>query len=285
MTATMQHAPALTTGQCATLACLLEVSAPKPGNVHRGADFDDLTFDDFLASAVAIGPAFEAAGRQPLGRTVLDAIRATRSVVATNTNLGMVLLMAPLAKAPRGEPLASGAARVLAELTPADARDVYEAIRLARPGGMGRVERDDVSGPAPDDLLAAMRSAADRDLVARQYANGFQEVLNLVVPWLLEGREQGWPPARRIVHAHVRLLAQIPDSLIARRCGLTVAREASARAAVALEAGPPGSEAYAAALADLDFWLRSDGRRRNPGTTADLIAAGLFALLRDGRFY
>src|SRR5690349_6173570 len=102
---TQANIPRLSIGQCATLACLLEVTAPKVGNVHRGADFPDLTFTDFAASAVAIAPAMENARQTGVGRAALDAITATRQVVSTNTNLGMVLLIAPLAAAPRDEPL------------------------------------------------------------------------------------------------------------------------------------------------------------------------------------
>ena len=87
----------------------------------------------------------------------------------------------------------------------------------------------------------------------------------------------------RIVHTHVRLMSQFPDSLIARKCGPTIARESADRASAVLGAGQVADEAYHRALADLDFWLRSDHHRRNPGATADLIAAGLFAGLRDGR--
>src|SRR3954464_594220 len=87
----------LSIGQCATLACLLEATAPKVGNVHRGADFEDLTFTDFAVSAVAIGPAMEGAAATGVGRAVLDAVTATRSLLNTNTNLGMALLFAPLA--------------------------------------------------------------------------------------------------------------------------------------------------------------------------------------------
>src|SRR5207249_11040058 len=93
----------LTIGQCATLACLLEATAPKVGNVHRGADFEDLTFTDFVVSSVAIGPAMEAAATIGVGRAVLEAVNATRACVATNTNLGMALLIAPLAAVPRSE--------------------------------------------------------------------------------------------------------------------------------------------------------------------------------------
>jgi triphosphoribosyl-dephospho-CoA synthase len=274
---------ALDIRQCATLACLLEVSAPKPGNVHRGADFDDLRFEHFLISAVAIAPAMEAAvEKQALGRTVLEAVRATRQAVNANTNLGTVLLMAPLAMVPRPERLRTGVARVLASVEAEDSRHVYQAIRLAQPAGLGRVDEYDIAEEPPSDLVAAMRTAAPRDMVARQYANDFAQVLEQVVPWLREATEREWSMAQTIVHVQMRLMAEFPDSLIARKCGTAVAQESSARAAAVLRSGLPGDEDYLCALADFDFWLRSDHHRRNPGTTADLIAAGLFAMLRDG---
>jgi triphosphoribosyl-dephospho-CoA synthase len=269
-------------GQCATLACLLEVAAPKPGNVHRGADFENLTFQDFVVSAVAIAPAMEAAADRLLGVTILSAVDSTRQAVAKNTNLGTVLLLGPLAKVPRHTPLESGVADVLASCGPDDARDVYAAIRLASPGGLGRVDEYDIAGPPPADLMAAMRAAADRDMVARQYAENFGHVLGETAVWLRETLANNWPLAESIVYVQMQLMAQHPDSLIARKCGAAVAQEASDRAAHVLAAGMPGNEDYYRALGDLDFWLRSDGHRRNPGTTADLIAAALFAGLRDG---
>lgn len=282
----------LSTAQCASLACLWEVAAAKPGNVHRSADFDDLTFVDFAASAVVIGPALErAAGGARLGETVLSAVEATRQAVGTNTNLGTILLFAPLAKAPASMPLPQGVAAVLGGLNADDARRVYQAIRLARPGGLGSVDQADIAGEPPGDLLAAMRLAADRDLVARQYAEGFQQVLGLVVPWLQEGLIRGWALSDCIVNAHLRLMSRFPDSLIARKCGREIAGRSMAWAASILASGGPGDEAYERGLADLDFWLRADCHRRNPGTSADLIAAGLFAALREGiiklpaRFY
>jgi triphosphoribosyl-dephospho-CoA synthase len=271
----------LTIGQCATLACLLEVSAPKPGNVHRGADFDDVTFDDFVVAAVAIGPAMDRAISLPIGQTVLKSIVATRQFVKSNCNLGMVLLFAPLAAVPLEQSLSNGVQTVLDQLTSADAEDVYAAIRLAQAGGLGEVDEMDVAGQAPVRLLDAMQAAAERDLVARQYVTGFETVFSCLVPWLLEGQGAGWSMAQSIVRTHLRLMAQEPDSLIARKCGHATAEQAARMADATLAAGAPGDEDYHAALADLDFWLRSDGHRRNPGTTADLVAAGLFVLLRD----
>jgi triphosphoribosyl-dephospho-CoA synthase len=272
----------LSLGECANLALVFEATAAKPGNVHRGADFEDLTYPDFLIAAALTTPIFALAPSKTLGETVLSAVRATRSAVGTNVNLGTVLLLAPLAAVPREQPLGSGVAAVLSRLTPSDAEQVYEAIRIAQPGGMGQVSNDDVTCPAPADLLSAMRAAADRDLVARQYTNNFAQVLDEVVPSLAGGLAQGWSIQRTIIHVFLETLAKYPDSLIARKCGSEAATRASASAAKILASGSSDSEVYEDRLADLDFWLRSAGHRRNPGTTADLIAAGLFAALRDG---
>jgi triphosphoribosyl-dephospho-CoA synthase len=136
-----------------------------------------------------------------------------------------------------------------------------------------------------------MRLAADRDLVARQYANNFAEIFELAVPALAEGLARGWALNDVIVHTFLTLMRDRPDTLIERKCGREVAEEAASYAASVLRSGVPGDDEYADALADLDFWLRADGHRRNPGTSADLIAAGLFVVLQQGivklpiRFY
>ncbi len=279
----MNDSPLLSIGECATLACLWEATAAKPGNVHRGADFDDVSYLDFVLSAQAIGPVFDRAHELSVGQLVVQSIVATRRRVRTNTNLGMVLLLAPLAKAPHSADLPSGVAEVLRSLTRDDCHDVYEAIRLATPGSLGKVSEGDVHAAPPESLLAAMQLAAERDRVAWQYTHTFADIFDRVVPWLCAGRDQARPLQWRIVHAFVRLLAELGDSLIARKCGTEIAAQASSYAASVLRSGEPDSEAFQDALADLDFWLRADGHRRNPGTTADLIAAGLFVALRQGK--
>jgi triphosphoribosyl-dephospho-CoA synthase len=272
----------LSIGRCATLATVIEATAAKPGNVHRGADFEDLSYPDFVIAAIAVGPIFDEAVELPLGQIVLSAIEAARHCVYTNVNLGTILLLAPLAKVPRTESLAEGIYDVLSQTTAADASDVYQAIALARPGGMGKVPESDISGPPPSDLIAAMRLAADRDMVARQYAENFHHVLGIVVPRIKQSLAEGLHLSDSIVRLHLQLMSEFPDSLIARRLGRELAAESAARAAKVLTLGRPGDEDYQLGLAEFDFWLRSDGHRRNPGTTADLIAAGLFAALRDG---
>ena len=267
-------------GQCATLACVLEATAPKPGNVHRHADFESLKFSDFLISAVGIGPTMERASEQGVGVTTLAAAQSTWSLVQTNTNLGTVLLLAPLAAVDTRHKLRDGIAGVLNSLNADDARAIYQAIRLMHPGGMGKVDTLDLASSPPTDILAAMQLAAKRDLVARQYTNCFTQVFDSAA-WLIDGLHTGWTLMDTIVRTHVRLMASFPDSLIARKCGPQLAGESRDRAGAVLESGTPGEADYERALVDLDSWLRADGHRRNPGTTADLIAAGLFVALRE----
>jgi triphosphoribosyl-dephospho-CoA synthase len=128
-----------------------------------------------------------------------------------------------------------------------------------------------------------MRAAAGRDLVARQYIEDFRLILDETLPALVAGQQAGWSLTDAIIHAHMQLIATHGDSLIARKSGPDISHKASVLAEQVLAAGGPGAERYYEALADFDFWLRADGHRRNPGTTADLIAAALFAGLRDNR--
>jgi triphosphoribosyl-dephospho-CoA synthase len=263
------------------LACLWEATARKAGNVHPQRSFRDLNYCDFVASAVAIAPVFAQHAPSGVGKLVLRAIEATHRVARTNTNLGIVLLLAPLAVADPGLPLRDGLPAVLEKLTILDSACVYEAIRLARPGGMGEVAEQDLAVEPTRPLRDIMVIAQDRDLIARQYANGFQEVLHEGRSALLRGLQLWANLEDAIIGTHLELLAGHPDSLIERKCGPAVAGEASRRARAVLEAGWPNSAVGQRAFADFDAWLRADGNRRNPGTSADLVTACIFAALRD----
>jgi len=265
------------------LACTWEVTARKAGNVHRSIDFDDVTYADFIRSAQAAAPEIGLAASRPVGETVLAAIRATRAVVRTNTNLGIVLLLAPLAKVPPGTDLRAGARAVLAGTTIEDAANVFEAIRLAAPGGLGTAREQDVRDAPTLPLLDVMALAAERDMVARQYAKGLADVLDLGVPALLDGLRHHGRVEPAVQHCQLAWLASHPDSLIARKRGPEVAAEASRRAREVLDRGGLGTAAGRAAYDEFDHWLRADGRARNPGTTADLVTACLFAALHERR--
>jgi triphosphoribosyl-dephospho-CoA synthase len=270
-------------GLCAQIACLWEATARKPGNVHRYRDFADLSYTDFLLSAAVLAPAMTAACQRRVGDTVRDAIGATRRVVRTNTNLGMVLLLAPLAAVQPEEPLRDGVNRVLDQLDIDDARRVYEAIRLASPGGLGSAPQQDVRDEPTLPLRPIMMLAADRDLIARQYANGFVEVFDQAVPAVLAGLSATESVEGAIVFGYLHMLACQPDTLIARKRGQAEAEEASRRARSVFDAGWPERHEGWLALSKLDAWLRSEGHSRNPGATADLIVACLFVLLRENR--
>jgi triphosphoribosyl-dephospho-CoA synthase len=272
-------------GLYAQAACIWEATARKPGNVTRFHDFEDVTYLDFLLSAAAIAPAMATACQRKVGATILEAVRATRQVVRTNTNLGIVLLLAPPAAVPEGEELRSGVQRILAGLDVEDARLVYEAIRLAAPGGVGRVQEQDVRDEPTGTLREVMALAAGRDRVARQYADGFAEVFDDGVPALLAGLEQTGSVEGAIVWTHLHLMAKYPDTLIARKRGAAEAAEAARRARQVLERGWPREPAGRQGIEELDAWLRAQGSQRNPGTTADLVTASLFVALRQGAIH
>ena len=260
----------------------MEVTARKPGNVHRFSDLADLHFVDILLSATAIAEPLDRAATTGVGRAVLGAIEATRRVVSTNTNLGIVLLLAPLAAVADGADLALGVEAVLAAALVDDARDVFRAIRLAQPGGLGHVADQDVAREPTMPLRAVMALAAERDSIARQYANGYQQVFREALPALRASLDAGLPLETAIIFSYLNLLARHPDSLIARRYGPGWAHEVSHRAAEILDAGWPVEREAHRMFETFDSWLRHPANRFNPGTTADLVTAALYAALRDG---
>jgi triphosphoribosyl-dephospho-CoA synthase len=252
--------------QAVQVACVLEVTAPKPGNITPAHDFADTTYADMIRAGLALGPVLGQAGERRVGELILEGVRASARVAPANTNLGIVLLLTPLARAAAtGVPVE----RVLAALDVEDAAAAFTAIAEAQPGGLGDADEHDVRAPARVGLREAMRAAADRDSVASEYATGYAIVYGTALPLLRAELAAGARVLDAIVTLHVGLLAQVPDTLIARKAGSEAARAVSA-AAREVQAGRR-------MLADLDAMLRSDGNRLNPGTTADLVCATLFA--------
>jgi triphosphoribosyl-dephospho-CoA synthase len=268
------------------IACLLEAHAPKPGNVSPGRAFADISYDDFVASAAAIGAPFARAAALPLGALVREAIEATARWAPSNTNLGIVLLLAPLAKAALASVgstnLRAAVATVLDATTVDDAREVYAAIRLANPGGLGRASDQDVAREPTQSLRDVMRLAADRDGIAREYDTGFAVTFDTGAPALRQARADGlgWDDA--IVETFLTLLASAPDTHIARRAGRDRAASVSRLAVTVLADGGVRSDAGRLAVARFDRSLRDERNSANPGTTADLTAAAIFALVLDG---
>ena len=269
----------------AQLACLLEVSAPKPGNVSPFAGFRDASYEDFLASAAAIGPALTAAGERPLGATIRAAVEATARWAPSNTNLGLVLLLAPLARAaltPGGASLRDRLAATLAATTVADARDTYAAIRLSAPGGLGRAPDQDVAGTPPATLRDVMAMAVERDAIAREYASDFRTTFELGAPALRAALADRLPWRDAVVETYLTLLAAAPDTHIARKLGLPAAVTVQQRGRSVLDAGGVRTAAGREAIAALDGELRDEANTLNPGATADLTGAAIYLVLLEG---
>ncbi len=268
----------------AQLACVLEASADKPGNITPRHDFADTSYEDMLRSAIALGPELGRAAERGVGDTVLAAVRATGRVAGANTNLGIALLLAPLARAALlGGPLRVRTEEVLGGLTLDDARAAYTAIRAAGAGGLDEPVEHDVRAEPTIALRDAMAAAADRDSVAAEYATGYALTFDLGLPALAAALDDGLAPRSATVELYLALLAAVPDTLVARKRGRRAAKDVSAGAARALAAGGVRSDAGRAALQAFDASLRVEGNALNPGTTADLVTAVLFVALLEGR--
>jgi triphosphoribosyl-dephospho-CoA synthase len=267
----------------AQLACVLEASAEKPGNITPRHDFADTSYEDMLRSAIALGPELGRAAERGVGETVLAAARATRRVAGANTNLGIALLLAPLARAAlMGGSLRERVEEILGALTLEDARAAYEAIRTAGAGGLDEPVEHDVRAAPTIGLRDAMAAAAGRDSVAAEYATGYPVTFELGLPALHRALDDGLGPRAATVELYLELLAKVPDTLIARKRGGRAAERVSADAASVLAAGGVRSDAGRAALQAFDASLRQDGNALNPGTTADLVTAVLFVALLEG---
>lgn len=270
------------TGRSAAIyreACALDVQAFKPGNVSLKSSGHGMQAADFLRSAEASAAAI-VQPHSTLGQRIYNAVAATRRRVGCNTNLGIVLLAAPLLQASHDHPglsLREALRLVLAAASLADAEEVYRAIRLAAPGGLGERLAHDVAQPARLPLAAAMREAAGHDLIARQYANGFAELFDDIQPYLGEALVRHQSIELALTDAFLYVLAHYPDSHIRRKFGERVARRVQqmARATRQQWYRQAGGQAADSCLARLDSMLKARGL--NPGTSADLCVAAVIS--------
>jgi triphosphoribosyl-dephospho-CoA synthase len=260
-------------------ACTLELRALKPGNVHDYAAGHGMSVGDFVKSAAAAAAPLCRAGRR-VGTRIRDAAIATHAAVGCNTNLGILLLAAPLlaaAERATGGELRQALRETLAALTVADADAAYAAIRLANPAGLGRAESQDVAASPEVTLLHAMALAAGRDRIARQYATGYEDVYAIGVAGLAAARRQGLSPEWAASRIYMAFLAAFPDSHVARKFGDAIAEEVRALA-VPLAARIAATDAPARLTQDLlAFDTALKARGINPGTSADLTVASLLA--------
>ena len=278
--------PGLTQDETAELflaACRAEINALKPGNVHIHAAGHGMEVAQFEASAAAAAP-WITAPQLNVGARILRGTQASLAAAGCNTNLGILLLAAPLAAAAQAKETSARRARlgrVLARLDAQDALDVYSAIRFANPGGLGTAPEEDVSAPPTIGLLDAMALAADRDRIARAYITDFAEIFEFGLPLLDRARQGSGDSELMVTALHMAYLAEQADSHIARKFGNAIAEQVRKEALRHKHLWHPGVEpsSFAELLA-----FDADLKRRNvnPGTTADFVVGTLFAAsIRD----
>ncbi len=262
-------------------ACLTEIRAFKPGNVSLASPGHGMSARDFVASADAMAAVIAVPGAS-VGRRILRAIETTRAVVAFNTNLGIVLLCAPLAHAvveASGEcGLRARLQAVLAALDVSDAVLAYQAIRLAEPGGLGRAERHDVADAPSVTLLEAMREARERDLIARQFVTDFRDVFDTGMPAARRALARWGSPEWAAVAVYLEFLAHFPDCHVARKHGGEIAAAVSGEAGLLVQALGRASDPAQEMPALEAFDRQLKARSINPGTSADMTVATLVAM-------
>jgi triphosphoribosyl-dephospho-CoA synthase len=258
-------------------ACMAELTAIKPGNVHMFADGHGMVVQDFIQSANVSAPAIAQVGLT-VGERILNATQATWNKVGCNTNLGILLLSAPMIQAAYSDKgfCQESLQSILEVLTVQDAIEAYKAITIANPAGLGTAVEHDVQDAPQVSLLEGMQAAADRDLIAQQYSDGYQAVFNALVlykTYLELWEREAWA----VTSVYLHFLAEFEDSHIVRKHGNEMAQ------AVQLEAknhfqhftAQENPKLYQASLLGWDADLKKRGI--NPGTSADLTVACLLA--------
>ncbi len=287
------------------IASVLEVSGhPKPGNVHRTQDFDDMFFEDFLISGILIGSTMKKSAERglkykdkpdllhkiKLGALIREAVLETDKWVANNTNLGIVMLLIPLSAAcgmsAKFEELRDNIDRIMKATTPEDAVDLYDAINIADAGGMGELEDLDVGDDhAKEDLIEKginmyqiLDISSEWDLLSYELTNKMPVTFKLGFPVFKQIKAiHGINKAT--VQTFLTILARHPDTLISRKYGYEVAKKVSDDAKAILKKGGILTDVGSQMLEEFDRQLLED--KLNPGTTADLTASSIMAALLD----
>jgi len=306
--------PEIYVSRCLELAILLEVSAyPKPGNVHRTADFRETRYEHFLASAVAVAPHFEHATERGIkvsegkinptevgiGTVIKDAAKSVSLWQSGgNTLLGSIILLSPmavaagmLAKEKFFLPKLRENIKVIVESsTPMDAVNVYDAIQIAKPSGLGKAPKLDVTDPASRKrilendvtLFDVFKIASVYDSVASEWVNNYPITFDLGHPYFAQQLKEARGINAATVHTFLKILSEVPDTLIARKSGLSRAMEVSAEAKRVLEMGGLTTPSGRRLLWSFDKRLRDPKHELNPGTTADITAAVLAISILGG---
>ena len=303
------HDKAKHISKCLELAILFEVASDKPGNVNLIVGFEGTRYEHFLASAVAAAPFFELAaergvrvsrgeihiGDVALGRIIRDCVADINAWQrGGNTLLGTVILLSPIAVAAGMTPtkeegifeiskLRENVKAVVESTTSEDAVDVYEAIKIANPSGLGKAPELDINDPCSVDriirenisLYQVFKIASSYDRVCSEWINNYPVTFKVAYPYLMEQISETKELSVVVTHTFLKVLAKYPDTFIARKVGIAKAREVSSKAKEILKLGELGTSTGRERLREFDLELRRLSNLFNPGTTADIIAAAL----------
>jgi len=301
--------------RCLQLATLLEVSAyPKPGNVHRTADFKETRYEHFLASACALTPSFRNAAQKgilvaqekigsdelEIGKIIKDTVEEVRSWQSGgNTLLGTIILLTPIATAAgialTEKPFSISKIRkklklIVEATTPIDAVNVYDAISIAQPGGLGKAPKLDLADTTSKEkilkdnisLFDVFKISSSWDSISSEWVNNYSITFNLGYPYFVEMLEKTNDVNFATVHTFLKILSEVPDTLIARKLGSAKAKEISIQTQHVLKAGALTTRKGKEKLSQFDDKLRDPKHQLNPGTTADLTAAVLAVAVLNG---
>ncbi|MCW8905762.1 MAG: triphosphoribosyl-dephospho-CoA synthase [Sedimenticola sp.] len=258
-------------------ACAMDVTALKPGNVSRYSPGHGMDAELFIQSAQVSAKVIAKPGAV-LGKRIYDAVNATMTAVGCNTNLGIVLLCAPILQAVidyPGERIDRALIKVLHGVGIDETNWVFSAICLANPGGLGESDSNDVKGAATTSLVEVMAVAAGRDLIAQQYANGFRELRSVALPFLAAAVDRYGNEEAAVTDLFLYLLTRYNDSHIRRKHGLKCAMRVSRLAANVYQQyrDAADEDVRHGLLTEMDRLLKQKGI--NPGTTADFCVAGV----------
>jgi triphosphoribosyl-dephospho-CoA synthase len=292
--------------ECLELAILLEASAHKPGNVSAVTNFENTRYEHFLASAVAARPSLEYAAKRGIAvheRKIRAADVGVGQIIKDcvanidlwqhggNTLLGTVILLAPIAVAagmtPSQDDLGTNLRKnmkiVIESTTPEDAVNVYEAMKIAKPSGLGKAPKLDINDPESTKriveekitLFRVFQIAEEYDTICSEWVNNYPITFDLAYPFLTELIEKRDDLNQAIIHTFLKVLAACPDTFIARKTSLETAKEVSSEAGEILSLGGLETNEGRQRLTEFDAKLRRSSNLLNPGTTADIVAAAL----------
>ena len=282
----------------AQIASALEVSGyPKPGNVHRTRDYSDMVFEDFIISGIVIGDTIREActdvdvENPKLGKYILQAVAETDKWIKNNTNLGIVMMITPIAVAAAisdsFDDIRENVKVVMGNTSVDDACDLYDAINIADAGGMGDQDEYDVaSDNAKNELREnsqtmydVLKISAPWDMLAREMTSDMPAVFEIGYPTYHELTQEK-SKNEACVLTFLTILSQVPDTLISRKYGSDEALKVSmmVRDLLNLRDEPD----FAEKLKEFDDFLFKN--KLNPGTTADLTAASIFVSYLKSNF-